>query len=306
MHIYTCHADGKTVCHGVVQMASQVHSLLVLPILLLLLLLVLRRVCQLPIARTATNIYLALPWAPGKCNLRFIHSDEPLFLHSKQGSTRILAEIAKRATPPCILNPLLFDGHLQTFWTAVKYDGPPIHYKRRVFEAEEVMFQGHFAVDFVVAAPEKTGALNDPSQLDYQGLLEDPVGVGHTELPPRTTYFTNDEFADLPSQDVKPLLITLHGLSGGSYEVYLRHVLEHLVKGTMAGREAGGISGGDWEALVVNSRGCAGSEVTSSLLYNARSTWDVRQVVNWCRRTWPNRPLFGIGYSIGANILTNV
>ncbi|KAI7626201.1 hydrolase, alpha/beta fold family, partial [Hortaea werneckii] len=109
----------------------------------------------------------------------------------------------------------------------------------------------------------------------------------------------------LPSEDTKPLLITLHGLSGGSYEVYLRHVIEPLIRASTGESSKQGLSGGDWEALVVNSRGCAGSKITSSILYNARATWDVRQVVKWARQTWPNRPLYGIGYSLGANILTN-
>jgi predicted esterase len=30
------------------------------------------------------------------------------------------------------------------------------------------------------------------------------------------------------------------------------------------------------------------------------------QVINWARDTFPNRPLFAIGFSLGANILTNV
>lgn len=57
---------------------------------------------------------------------------------------------------------------------------------------------------------------------------------------------------------------------------------------------------------MVNSRGCAKSAVTSTILYNARATWDIRQVVKWLRKTFPNRPLFAIGYSLGGNILTNV
>ncbi len=93
--------------------------------------------------------------------------------------------------------------------------------------------------------------------------------------------------------DTKPMLVTLHGLSGGSHEIYLRHVLKPIV-------DAG------WEACVVNSRGCAKSKITTGILYNARATWDVRQVVKWLRKTFPNRPLFGIGYSLGANILVNV
>jgi predicted alpha/beta-fold hydrolase len=45
--------------------------------------------------------------------------------------------------------------------------------------------------------------------------------------------------------------------------------------------------------------------ISSSILYNARATWDTRQVVKWLRKKYPNRPLFGIGFSLGANILTN-
>jgi len=242
---------------------------------------------------------MAFSYYPGKQSLTFTSSSDPLILQSKSGPARALPELCKDVTPDCYLNPFLFNGHLQTAWTALKHDGPPIHYKRRIFEAEDPAFAGHFAVDFVVQP-------GDSSKEGEEGLREDPTGNGHRSLPPRTTYFSNKEFEYLPSEDTKPLLITLHGLSGGSFEVYLRHVLAPLVAQTTAGGEAGGLSGGDWEALVVNSRGCAGSLITSSILYNARATWDVHQIVKWCRKTWPKRPLFGIGYSLGANILTNV
>lgn len=250
---------------------------------------------------------MAMTYFPGSCSLEFTHSETPLTLKTKTGLKRALPEICKDAIPSCNLNPFLFNGHLQTAWTAMKYDGPAIHYKRRVFEAEDVKFRGHFSVDFVVAPPASKHAppAKDGGPEDV-GLQEDPMGVGHTKLPPRTTYFTNEEFSNLRSDDMKPLLIALHGLSGGSYETYLRHVLEPMVEASPTGEKAGGISGGEWEALVVNSRGCAGSRITTSILYNARATWDVRQVVKWARETFPNRPLFGIGFSLGANILTNV
>ncbi|KAK4889858.1 hypothetical protein LTR27_011371 [Elasticomyces elasticus] len=241
---------------------------------------------------------------PGACNTTFTHSDDPLILPSRTGPARALPELCKDITPPCNLNPLLFNGHLQTCWTAVKFDGPPIHYKRRTFESETVGIEGHFTCDFVVAPPEPAGKTAKDGGPEDEGLREDPLGVGHTELPPRTTYFTEQEYESLGSHDTKPLLITLHGLSGGSYEVYLRHVLAPLVEQTKD-ESSLGLSGGEWECLVINSRGCAGSKITNSILYNARATWDVRQVVKWCRQRWPNRPLFGIGYSLGANILTN-
>ncbi|EMC96169.1 hypothetical protein BAUCODRAFT_465314 [Baudoinia panamericana UAMH 10762] len=246
-------------------------------------------------------------WYPGSCNITFTHSPHPLVLPSKTGPKRTLPELCQDITPPCNLNPFLFNGHLQTAWTAVKEDGPPIHYKRRVFASEDLGFKGHFAVDFVVSPPEPTAKPAADGGPEDTGLREDPVGVGHTSLPPRTTYFGDKEFDALGSNDTKPMLITLHGLSGGSHEVYLRHVLAPLVAAQHSDSKAieTGLSGGEWECIVVNSRGCAGSKITTSILYNARATWDLRQTVKWCRKRWPNRPLFGIGYSLGANILTN-
>lgn len=216
-----------------------------------------------------------LSWLRGHAKTSFHHSNTPVRLQTKSGSEVSLLDICRDSIPPCRLNPLLFNGHLQTAWTVVKDEGPPIIYKRKIFDADDPAYAGTFAVDFVVDTPSE----NDES------------------LPPRTTYFTDEEFKILESGslDSKPMLVTLHGLSGGSYELYLRHVLAPLVS-----KEGG------WEACVVNSRGCAMSKITTGVLYNARATWDVRQTVKWLREKFPNRSLFAIGFSLGANILTNV
>ncbi len=207
----------------------------------------------------------------GYSRISFHHHPDTINLPTKDGKLTNLLELCKTATPPCRLNPVLFNGHLQTFWTATKYQDIPIYYKRKIFEAEDTAFAGTFAVDFVVA----------------------PCKEDDDSLPPRTTYFEDAEFGEIGSLDSKPMLVTLHGLSGGSHEIYLRHVLEPMMKV-------------GWEACVVNSRGCAMSSVTTDVLYNARATWDVRQTVKWLRMTFPNRPLFGVGYSLGANIMVNV
>lgn len=209
----------------------------------------------------------------GYARISFYSHISSLELPTKDNSAKpaSLLDFCKSITPICRLNPLLFNGHLQTFWTAVKSYDIPIYYKRHVFTAEDPAFAGTFAVDFVVEA--------------YEGTND--------SLPPRTTYYEDAEFEDIGSLDSKPMLVTLHGLSGGSHEIYLRHVLRPIV-------HAG------WEACVVNSRGCAGSKITTGMLYNARATWDIRQVVKWLRQKFPNRPLFGLGFSLGANILVNV
>ncbi len=214
-----------------------------------------------------------ISWILGHAKTSYHYSKNPINLSTKSGAKVSLPEICQSVTPPCRLNPLLFNGHLQTFWTVVKSQDVPIYYKRKIFEAEDPRYAGTFAVDFVVEPYEQTG----------------------NDLPPRTTNFEDEEFNNIGSLDSKPMLVTLHGLSGGSHELYLRHVLAPLISNE-----------GGWEACVVNSRGCAMSKITSGVLYNARATWDVRQVVKWLKETFPNRELYGIGFSLGANILTNV
>ncbi|KAK0661752.1 putative esterase [Lasiodiplodia hormozganensis] len=214
-----------------------------------------------------------LSWVLGRARVSFTNCAKPVTIVTRSGQSVPLPELIKDVTPPCHLNPLLFNGHLQTAYTVVKGVDIPVVYKRKVFASNNPAVPGTFAVDFVHRI-----ASNDVD----------------STLPPRTTYFTDQEFGEIGSNDSKPMLVTLHGLAGGSNEIYLRHVLAPLTT------EEGG-----WEACVVNSRGCAMSKITSNVLYNARATWDVRQVVTWLREKFPNRPLFGIGFSLGANILTN-
>jgi uncharacterized protein len=208
----------------------------------------------------------------GRATTVLHHARTSLPMPLKDGRTIPLAEICQNIMKelPCDLNPLLFNGHLQTMWAVVKGQDVPVYYKRHIFENEDQTYTGTYAVDFVVTP--------------YEG--------SDSTLPERTTYFADKEFADIASSDTKPMLVVLHGLSGGSHELYLRHVLAPLIAD-------------EWEACVINSRGCAMSKITSSVLYNARATWDIRQTVKWLRKTFPNRPLFGVGFSLGANIITN-
>ncbi|KAL6231541.1 hypothetical protein BDW75DRAFT_233500 [Aspergillus navahoensis] len=232
-----------------------------------------------------------LSWARPSGRISFFGSKENNLLLSRRAGKAgpkqtTLAELCRTATPArCDLNPFLFNGHLQTCWTTVKFDNVPVYYKRWVFEADSTAYKGQFAVDFVVEPYE---APKNPEATDAERKYTLPSG-----LPERTAMFSEDEFAALPSDDTRPMLVVLHGLSGGSHELYLRHVVHPL------------IADRGWEACVINSRGCAQTKISTGILYNARATWDVRQTVKWLRAAFPNRPLFGIGFSLGANILTN-
>lgn len=180
----------------------------------------------------------------GRASVNFTHAPSPRVVREKDGTEVDLLKVVETATPPCHLNPFLLNGHLQTIWTATKPSGPSVYYKRKVFDADHKVYQGTYAVDFVV----------------------DPFEDSEPTLPERTIYYKDAEWETIGSDDSKPMLVVMHGLSGGSHEIYLRSAIAPLI-GT-----------GGWEVCVVNSRGCAESKITSGVLYNARATWDVRQV----------------------------
>ncbi|KAL8138897.1 hypothetical protein V2J09_004898 [Rumex salicifolius] len=90
--------------------------------------------------------------------------------------------------------------------------------------------------------------------------------------------------------DDSPVVILLPGLTGGSGDTYVRHML-------MRAREQG------WRVVVFNSRGCGDSPVTTPQFYSASFTGDIRQVVGHVTGRYPKANVYAIGWSLGANIL---
>ncbi|KAF0935928.1 hypothetical protein E2562_036672 [Oryza meyeriana var. granulata] len=87
-----------------------------------------------------------------------------------------------------------------------------------------------------------------------------------------------------------PVLILLPGLTGGSDDTYVRHML-------LRARSKG------WRVVVFNSRGCAHSPVTTAKFYSASFTGDLRQVVDHVLGRYPQSNVYAVGWSLGANIL---
>ncbi|XP_076881400.1 embryogenesis-associated protein EMB8-like [Bidens hawaiensis] len=90
--------------------------------------------------------------------------------------------------------------------------------------------------------------------------------------------------------DNTPVLLLLPGLTGGSDDSYVRHML-------VRARNSG------WRVVVFNSRGCANSPVTTPQMYSASFLGDLDEVVNLIVTRYPNANLYGTGWSMGANIL---
>ncbi|KAK6464730.1 Alpha/Beta hydrolase protein [Scheffersomyces coipomensis] len=221
-------------------------------------------------------------------------------------NTSTLPEILQSAVPELYqdnyfyINPLLSTGHFQTAYTAINNFEhiDHVHYKRRILPIENKTYRveeddikydrwegsSTVALDYVV--PE---SLTDPDHLNFR-----PSSQTH-DLPPRTEYLDPAKELDLIKDDSKPLLIALHGLSGGSYEAYIRAVLYKITSAPY-----------DFDAVVLNSRGCANHTITSPQLYNGLWTNDLRYLINeHIKPKFPNKRIYLIGFSLGGAILAN-
>lgn len=203
----------------------------------------------------------------------FHHAVQTISLRTRNLATISLANFTAPSVQTFYANPLLWNGHLQTCYTSLNPADPyDVYYARKhLINPND---GGHFALDFVV------------DKFD---------GPASEDLPVRTKHMTAVEASGLGSDDTKPMLVALHGLSGGSHEIYLRAVLAPLIT-----KESG------FAGCVVNARGCAMSKITTQQLFNARFTEDIREATKYLKKIYPNRPLYVVGFSLGANILTNV
>ncbi|ORX34833.1 Alpha/Beta hydrolase protein [Kockovaella imperatae] len=148
------------------------------------------------------------------------------------------------------------------------------------------LFNGHLQTMFSVV-----GDFSKIDQVDYvRTYLRVPDG-GTIGLD-----FTPPNHGSLPPDT--PTLVVCHGLTGGSHESYVRNVLAKV----MRPESEGGLG---IRAVVVNFRGCAGVPVTSDQLYSAGTTLDLSIALHYIRSTYPTSPLLGIGFSLGAAVLTN-
>ncbi|KIK62966.1 hypothetical protein GYMLUDRAFT_41265 [Collybiopsis luxurians FD-317 M1] len=97
--------------------------------------------------------------------------------------------------------------------------------------------------------------------------------------------------------DDTPIVVILHGLTGGSYEPYIKSVLTHIIKP----KEKGGLG---YRAVVPHSRGCGGVPITSTKFYSAGGTDDFRQALIYISHRYPRAILLGLAFSLGSNIMT--
>ncbi|KAK7050906.1 hypothetical protein VNI00_005018 [Paramarasmius palmivorus] len=95
--------------------------------------------------------------------------------------------------------------------------------------------------------------------------------------------------------DESPIVVVQHGLR--SYEPYLKAIIARVT----ASRDRGGLG---YRAVVVHHRGCGGVQITSPKFYTAGVTEDIQQALLYLSYRYPRAPLHGLGFSLGANMMT--
>lgn len=236
---------------------------------------------------------------------------------SKNGQSKTIGEIAAEAAPDLcagasfIVNPLLSSGHSQTAYTALnKFELVDlVHYRRRVLTVDNVTYdfngdsmpydrwngESTFTVDYVVQ-PEADATTSDSENAPKYDSLKCPFRPESQTrpLPPRTQYLDPADEKLLLDND-RPLVVALHGLSGGSYESYIRAFLAKIT-----GPEY------NFDGLVLNARGCANHTITSPQLFCGLWTNDLRYLINeHISKIWPHKKIFLIGFSLGGSITAN-
>ncbi|CCD24230.1 medium-chain fatty acid ethyl ester synthase/esterase NDAI_0C05710 [Naumovozyma dairenensis CBS 421] len=193
------------------------------------------------------------------------------------------------------LKPYLFTGILQTIYlSAADFSKKfPVFYGREIVEFSD---KGVCTADWVMPAWETKYQLNkETASFDKVNFNKDEVEThpeGWPRLQPRTRYLTESELASV-HQDDRPLVVCCHGLAGGSHEPIIRSLTQNL---TRSGR---------FEVVVLNTRGCARSKITTRNLFTAFHTMDLREFVNKEHAKTPNRKIYAVGFSFGATMLAN-
>jgi hypothetical protein len=91
-------------------------------------------------------------------------------------------------------------------------------------------------------------------------------------------------------EEKKPIVILFHGLEGSYESPYIQGIMHALAKEGFA-------------SVLMHFRGCSGTINRLARSYHSGDTADAKAWINHVKQTYPDVPLFGVGYSLGGNML---
>ncbi|CCC69098.1 hypothetical protein NCAS_0C01080 [Naumovozyma castellii] len=177
----------------------------------------------------------------------------------------------------------LIHGNLQTAYTALNFDGiHHVNFHRHMLHYSD---GGIGALDISVSPEVFQEELDLTYIPETQQQFPEPLDQFYSYIRP--------DHHSLSSMDEKPMMIILHGVTGGSWASYGRPLILELMNKR------------GFECCVLNNRGCNYSKITTPQLYNGGWTNDVRHMVKELRKMYPKRKFYMVGFSLGATIMVN-
>lgn len=195
------------------------------------------------------------------------------------------------------LNPFLFTGILQTVYLAAAdfSKQSPVFYGREIVKYSDF---GVSTADWVMSSWKDDYELDKRTGHFDQARFKNDEKETHVEgwprLHPRTRYLKEEELLKVHTNE-KPLVVVLHGLAGGSHEPIIRSLTYNLSN----------IDNGRFQVVVLNTRGCARSKITTPTLFSALNTGDLEEFLIENKKRHPNRKIYTVGFSFGACMLSN-
>lgn len=87
-----------------------------------------------------------------------------------------------------------------------------------------------------------------------------------------------------------PIVVLLHGLGGSIQSVYIRGIMNALVKN-------------GFRPVLMHFRGASGVPNRMPQSYHSGETGDIAYIISKLKRENPGVPIYAIGYSLGANVI---
>ena len=87
-----------------------------------------------------------------------------------------------------------------------------------------------------------------------------------------------------------PIIVLFHGLTGSYKSPYIQGIMQRA-------KQAG------FTSVVMHFRGCSGKDNLKPRSYHSGDTQDALEFIRSLHKRYPERELFAVGYSLGANML---
>jgi len=132
--------------------------------------------------------------------------------------------------------------------------------------------------------------LRNPHAQTLWAAKVQPAAIPDSSIERITT--PDNDFLDLQWGTGKkaPVVVIFHGLTGSANSRYVRSIINRLNKL-------------DISAVLMHFRGCSGQPNLTAGSYHSGHTTDIEWVIKEVATRYPNKPIFALGYSLGANAL---